>query len=88
MAQQTVPAIANSTDASSNTCPACYDCQNLGCGNYGTCVASKGCTCPLGFGGPDCWTPVCNSTNVANDLRALRPTGQTCKCDVGFAGVN
>ncbi|KAJ3417122.1 hypothetical protein HDV05_006981 [Chytridiales sp. JEL 0842] len=69
------------------TCPVCYDCKTQGCGNFGSCDNGI-CSCPSGFGGKDCNTPACGSTNLAPSLRPLRNPGQTCTCDPGFVGFN
>ncbi|KAI9342049.1 hypothetical protein DFJ73DRAFT_843020 [Zopfochytrium polystomum] len=76
-----------SPSASPSSCPVCFDCRNQGCLNYGTCGGS-GCSCPAGFGGPDCASPLCGSINSLNSQRPIRETGTTCKCDTGFTGPN
>ncbi|KAI9360404.1 hypothetical protein DFJ73DRAFT_79391 [Zopfochytrium polystomum] len=74
------------SSATASGCPVCFDCRATGCGNFGTCTTT-GCSCPLGFGGVDCNTPVCGSTNTPNSKRPAR-SGKKCTCDTGFDGIN
>ncbi|KAI9352264.1 hypothetical protein DFJ73DRAFT_642637 [Zopfochytrium polystomum] len=77
----------SSASPSPSTCPVCFNCQTQGCYNYGSCTAS-GCSCATGFGGPDCASVLCGSTNSDNTKRPVRATGTTCSCDSGFSGPN
>ncbi|KAJ1560947.1 hypothetical protein HK405_005440 [Cladochytrium tenue] len=86
-ATTTVSTSSSSTSSSATaTSSSCYDCSTQGCLNYGTCTGS-GCSCPAGFGGTDCSTPLCGSANSANSDRPTR-SGDTCTCDSGFSGPN
>ncbi|KAJ3067738.1 hypothetical protein HDU98_009057 [Podochytrium sp. JEL0797] len=71
-----------------STCPVCADCRKAGCSNFGQCGGTGTCQCPLGFGGPDCSEPLCNSPMVLNAARMIRPTTSPCTCDNGFSGPN
>ncbi|KAI9358337.1 hypothetical protein DFJ73DRAFT_957802 [Zopfochytrium polystomum] len=72
--------LANSTSAGQ-----CYSCLTNGCKNFGSCSGPT-CTCPPGFGGPDCSQPTCNSTTVSWYLRTVRSQDESCTCDSGFTG--
>ncbi|KAI8060331.1 hypothetical protein BC940DRAFT_350622 [Gongronella butleri] len=70
------------------TCPPCFNCQlptNL-CTNGGSCDASGVCSCPTGWGSPDCSSPLCGSLYASD--RPERPKDQACACDDGWGGVN
>ncbi|KAI8837544.1 hypothetical protein BC829DRAFT_447641 [Chytridium lagenaria] len=88
MAQTTTVTIT-APAPSPTTCPVCFDCNKQGCRNFGGCSGNT-CQCPQGFGGQDCLTPVCNSTNVENSRRTLNTEiGKPCQqCDTGFDGLS
>lgn len=54
----------------------CYNCQNSGCFNYGSCLNNV-CSCHDGFGGPDCGSVLCGSvrftvsTGTSNTMNSL-----------------
>ncbi|KAH8650547.1 hypothetical protein BGZ60DRAFT_462376 [Tricladium varicosporioides] len=70
-------------------CPPCFNCllPAFGCGQYSTCNQFNGkCSCPAGFGGDDCFSPVCGSLADGDD-RPLRD-GDYCGCKDGWTGIN
>ena len=70
-------------------CPPCFNCnlESFQCAQFATCNKYNGkCSCPPGFGGEDCATPVCGSLARGKD-RAPRGEGQ-CECDEGWGGIN
>ena len=70
-------------------CPPCFNCnlEAFQCAQFATCNKYNGkCSCPPGFGGEDCATPVCGSLALGRD-RAPRG-GSECECEEGWDGIN
>ncbi|KAF4629027.1 hypothetical protein G7Y89_g9123 [Cudoniella acicularis] len=70
-------------------CPPCFNCllPAFGCGQYSECNQYNGkCSCPPGFGGDDCFSPVCGSL-ADGENRPIRD-GQFCECKEGWTGIN
>ncbi|CAD6499719.1 BgTH12-03827 [Blumeria graminis f. sp. triticale] len=70
-------------------CPPCFNCllPAFSCGQYSSCNQYNGiCSCPPGFGGDDCLSPVCGSLARGTD-RPMRQ-GDYCECDDGWTGIN
>ncbi|KAI0905656.1 hypothetical protein F4824DRAFT_399407 [Ustulina deusta] len=70
-------------------CPPCFNCllPAYECGQFADCNTYNGqCECPAGFGGDDCLQPTCGSLARGKD-RPIR-SGDTCKCDDGWTGIN
>lgn len=69
--------------------PSCFNCvlPSDNCTHFGSCDLYTGrCTCPAGFGGPDCLSPLDRSL-VRGGARL--PCGDGgCKCDDGWSGMN
>eukprot|EP00158_Paraphelidium_tribonemae_P008650 Partr_v1_DN28639_c1_g1_i1_m50047 putative (ABC) transporter len=74
----------------------CFNCKldQYNCINYGECQAGTGlCSCPIGFGGPDCAKPLCGSL-ADGSHRPARPDPTSeeeypkCACAEGWGGVN
>eukprot|EP01029_Cantina_marsupialis_P003742 TRINITY_DN1376_c0_g1_i4.p1 TRINITY_DN1376_c0_g1~~TRINITY_DN1376_c0_g1_i4.p1 ORF type:complete len:1213 (-),score=332.82 TRINITY_DN1376_c0_g1_i4:120-3419(-) len=55
------------------------------CENGGTCVGPDKCSCPVGWSGVDCATPVC-STACGDRQVCVGP--DTCACIPGYEGIN
>ncbi|KAI8586885.1 hypothetical protein BDZ88DRAFT_267648 [Geranomyces variabilis] len=81
----TVTATASAPVASPSTCPVCFNCNQSGCKNFGTCDNGK-CSCLAGFGGDDCSLPTCGSPNLPQSSRAVRTDPKATCCDDGFIG--
>ncbi|KAI6246777.1 ABC transporter [Erysiphe necator] len=76
-------------DDRSNKCPPCFNCllPVFSCGQYSECNQFNGkCSCPPGFGGDDCLSPVCGSLAKGTE-RKMRDKDY-CKCDDGWTGIN
>ena len=71
--------------ASPSNCPSLFSCDVTPCLNFGIC-SNRQCVCPDGYGGPDCSSLTCNSSNLEPNQRVLR--NGTCTCDEGFTGDN
>ncbi|OWP02789.1 hypothetical protein B2J93_9063 [Marssonina coronariae] len=57
------------------------------CGQYSDCNQFNGkCSCPPGFGGDDCFSPVCGSLADGED-RPMR-SNDYCECKEGWTGIN
>lgn len=70
-------------------CPPCFNCQldSYNCTHFAPCNKYTGkCSCPPGFGGDDCSTPVCGS--LADGENRPRREGDTCSCKDGWTGIN
>ncbi|RKF54149.1 ABC transporter G family member [Golovinomyces cichoracearum] len=70
-------------------CPPCFNCllPAFSCGQFSECNQYNGkCSCPPGFGGDDCLSPVCGSLAKGNQ-RKMR-LGDYCECDDGWTGIN
>ncbi|CAL5870036.1 uncharacterized protein PFLUO_LOCUS4269 [Penicillium psychrofluorescens] len=70
-------------------CPPCFNCQldAFNCTHFAQCNTFNGkCSCPPGFGGDDCSTPVCGSL-ADGDNRPVRKT-KSCSCKDGWEGIN
>ncbi|KAE8449539.1 hypothetical protein EG329_008148 [Mollisiaceae sp. DMI_Dod_QoI] len=70
-------------------CPPCFNCllPAFTCGQYSECNQFNGkCNCPPGFGGDDCFSPVCGSLADGQD-RPMRQ-GDYCECEPGWTGIN
>ncbi|EKD12648.1 uncharacterized protein L3040_005232 [Drepanopeziza brunnea f. sp. 'multigermtubi'] len=70
-------------------CPPCFNCllPAFTCGQYSECNQFNGkCSCPPGFGGDDCFSPVCGALADGED----RPMRQSdyCECKEGWTGIN
>lgn len=71
-------------------CPDCFNCQlpAFNCAQFGECSEYDGiCTCPSGFGGPDCLSPLCGSP-ADGAKRFPREDGKDCDCSAGWDGLN
>ena len=65
-------------------CPPCFNCQldSYNCTHFAPCNKYNGkCSCPPGFGGDDCSTPVCGA--LADGENRPRREGDTCSCKDG-----
>ncbi|RKF55960.1 ABC transporter G family member [Erysiphe neolycopersici] len=72
-----------------DNCPPCFNCllPVFSCAQYSECNQYNGkCSCPSGFGGDDCLSPVCGSLADGRE-RKIRD-GDYCKCDDGWTGIN
>ncbi|KAE8212109.1 hypothetical protein CF327_g4215 [Tilletia walkeri] len=73
-------------------CPPCFNCQlpSFSCAQFGKCSEYDGlCTCPTGWGGQDCISPLCDDPSRDNSARHPRsPNSQKCDCSDGWAGLN
>ncbi|KAK0550556.1 FAD-dependent urate hydroxylase [Tilletia horrida] len=73
-------------------CPPCFNCQlpSFNCTQFGECSPYDGlCSCPTGWGGQDCASPLCGDPTKGNSARYPRPSGENnCKCSYGWAGLN
>ncbi|KAK2623855.1 hypothetical protein QTJ16_007036 [Diplocarpon rosae] len=70
-------------------CPPCFNCllPAFTCGQYSDCNQFNGkCSCPPGFGGDDCFSPVCGSLADGED-RPMR-SDDYCECKEGWTGIN
>ncbi|SNX83178.1 related to ABC transporter protein [Melanopsichium pennsylvanicum] len=73
--------------------PDCFNCQlpAYSCYQFGECNEYDGlCSCPVGFGGPDCLSPLCGSPS---DGTKRFPKGEpgdpdSCGCSDGWEGLN
>ena len=69
-------------------CPPCFNCnlKTFQCHQFSNCTAATGrCSCPAGWGGDDCTTPLCGS--LAGGNRPPRK-GDECECEEGWEGIN
>ncbi|CAD6891573.1 unnamed protein product [Tilletia controversa] len=73
-------------------CPPCFNCQlpSFSCAQFGKCSEYDGlCTCPTGWGGPDCRSPLCGDPTRGNSARYPRSDkSNKCECSDGWAGLN
>jgi hypothetical protein len=70
-------------------CPPCFNCNlaDFQCHQFANCTAASGrCSCPPGWGGEDCTTPLCGSLIGGKDRPPRK--GKTCECDDGWEGIN
>ncbi|PWN42701.1 hypothetical protein IE81DRAFT_119342 [Ceraceosorus guamensis] len=74
--------------------PSCFNCKlpKFNCAQFGDCRDYDGqCTCPVGFGGQDCLSPLCGSP-IDGDRRFPKDeedkNGKMCECAPGFFGLN
>ncbi|KAF7714823.1 ABC-2 type transporter [Penicillium ucsense] len=70
-------------------CPPCFNCQldSYNCTHFAPCNQYNGkCSCPPGFGGDDCSTPVCGA--LSDGENRPRREGDTCHCKEGWTGIN
>lgn len=70
-------------------CPPCFNCnlEAFQCAQFATCNKYDGkCSCPPGFGGEACATPLCGSLAMGKS-RAPRGPGE-CECEEGWEGIN
>ncbi|KAJ1027359.1 hypothetical protein NDA18_003367 [Ustilago nuda] len=73
--------------------PSCFNCQlpAYECYQFGECNEYDGlCSCPVGFGGPDCRSPLCGSP--ADGTKRF-PKGEpgdkdSCSCSDSWSGLN
>lgn len=77
--------------------PNCFNCQLPAneCYQFGECNEYDGlCSCPVGFGGPDCLSPLCGSPADGSKRFPKPETGnkddddKSCSCSDGFEGLN
>ena len=72
-------------------CPSCFNCNTDSdkCHQFATCNKFNGkCSCPPGFGGDDCATPLCGAL-PDGDQREPRPDDvESCECNEGWGGIN
>lgn len=54
------------------------------CENGGFCAGPELCSCPTGWAGSDCTTPVCSASCAA---RQLCTAPDTCTCKPGYSGL-
>lgn len=69
-------------------CPPCFNCNlaDFQCHQFANCTAATGrCSCPAGWGGEDCTTPLCGS--LSSKERPPRK-GKSCDCEDGWEGIN
>ncbi|EST07662.1 ABC-2 type transporter [Kalmanozyma brasiliensis GHG001] len=76
-------------------CPApdCFNCQlpAYECYQYGECNQYDGlCSCPVGFGGPDCLSPLCGSPADGSKRFPKGEPGddKSCQCSEGWESLN
>ncbi|PWZ00557.1 hypothetical protein BCV70DRAFT_199829 [Testicularia cyperi] len=73
--------------------PDCFNCQlpAYECYQFGECNQYDGlCRCPVGFGGPDCLSPLCGSP-ADGSKRFPKGDGDgesKCECSDGWGGLN
>ncbi|KIW07377.1 uncharacterized protein PV09_02221 [Verruconis gallopava] len=70
-------------------CPPCFNCnlEAFTCHQFANCTAATGrCSCPEGWGGEDCSTPLCGSPADGNNRKPRE--GKTCDCTDGWSGIN
>jgi hypothetical protein len=82
------PALAIFADPRPPECPPCFNCNlaDFQCHQFANCTISSGrCSCPHGWGGEDCTSPLCGSL-VGKDRPARN--GTQCACDDGWGGIN
>ncbi|KAI1000184.1 ABC transporter G family member [Podosphaera aphanis] len=85
MFQTTLDLLGRSADQ----CPPCFNCllPAFSCGQYSDCNQYNGrCSCPPGFGGDDCLSPVCGS--LADGKNRPMRKGDYCECNEGWTGIN
>ncbi|SJX61788.1 related to ABC transporter protein [Sporisorium reilianum f. sp. reilianum] len=73
--------------------PDCFNCQlpAYECYQYGECNQYDGlCSCPVGFGGPDCLSPLCGSPADGSKRFPKGEPGddKSCQCSEGWEGLN
>ena len=71
-------------------CPPCFNCnlEDFKCHQFAECTKASGrCSCPPGFGGEDCSTPLCGALPDGKD-RAPRGSEKECECKEGWSGIN
>ncbi len=73
--------------------PDCFNCQLPAneCYQFGECNQYDGlCSCPTGFGGPDCLSPLCGSPADGTKRFPKGESGddKSCGCSDGWDGLN
>lgn len=73
--------------------PDCFNCQlpAYECYQFGECNEYDGlCKCPVGFGGPDCLSPLCGSPADGSKRFPKGEPGEnkSCQCSDGWHGLN
>ncbi|ETS62918.1 hypothetical protein PaG_02684 [Moesziomyces aphidis] len=73
--------------------PDCFNCQlpAYECYQFGECNEYDGlCRCPVGFGGPDCLSPLCGSPADGSKRFPKGEPGddKSCQCSDGWDGLN
>ncbi|EPQ28766.1 uncharacterized protein PFL1_03569 [Pseudozyma flocculosa PF-1] len=71
--------------------PDCFNCQlpAYDCAQFGDCNQYDGtCSCPTGFGGQDCLSPLCGSPADGKERYPRRPDEERCQCSEGWDGLN
>ncbi|SPO21890.1 related to ABC transporter protein [Ustilago trichophora] len=73
--------------------PDCFNCQlpAYECYQFGECNEYDGlCSCPVGFGGPDCLSPLCGSPADGSKRFPKGEPGddKSCQCSDGWEGLN
>ena len=69
--------------------PDCFNCQlpAYDCFQFGDCNEYDGtCSCPTGFGGPDCLSPL--SGSPVDGKNRFPRQNDTCNCSDGWSGLN
>ncbi|PWN48384.1 hypothetical protein IE53DRAFT_200044 [Violaceomyces palustris] len=69
--------------------PSCFNCllPAFTCAQFGECNEYDGtCSCPTGFGGQDCLSPLCGSP--ADGIKRHPREGDDCQCSEGWSGLN
>ncbi|KAJ1550764.1 hypothetical protein HK405_015950, partial [Cladochytrium tenue] len=72
-------------------CPPCFDCHFpvFPCVHFSECSDLNGkCVCPVGFGGDDCSTPLCDSLAAGSSRHRKPADTDYCECDAGWMGNN
>ncbi|KAN0063089.1 FAD-dependent urate hydroxylase [Thecaphora frezii] len=71
--------------------PDCFNCQlpAYDCAQFGECNQFDGtCSCPTGFGGQDCLSPLCGSPADGRDRYPRGEHDDSCQCSEGWDGLN
>ena len=71
--------------------PSCFNCQlpAFTCAQFGECSEYDGlCSCPVGFGGQDCLSPLCGSPADGAKRRPRPEDSKNCECSEGWNGLN